>query len=288
MRLRSLAAAALVGTSFAAAPAAGFSIFGPSQDVEEAARWTAGLAGGIRVGVDAGFVAAWSPTAEDPGVVEGWVRAAFDAWENPALQFDVRFGDLDDAELVLQALPGDDPLGGFYGWATPDWEFDASRVLTNGQLVPGFTIEHARIDIAAERLQNVPGFAGLPSAAREGIVTRLFMHEIGHTIGLGHTNDFFNSYYDTDFDPANPMPIDPSDPFAGLMESPNRFVGTVMSTEPCGPGGLLCPALVTPVLSWDDIGGRDVLYPAVPEPTLFVLVATGATALAAARTRRRR
>lgn len=122
MRPGRFVSAALIGSCFVAAPAGAFSIYGPSYaiGVAESPRWTPErLAGGLRVGVDASFAAAWSPTTTDAAVVEGWVQHAFDVWENAALQFDVRFGDLAGADIVLQALPGDDPLGGFYGSRTP-------------------------------------------------------------------------------------------------------------------------------------------------------------------------
>jgi hypothetical protein len=148
-------------------------------------------------------------------------------------------------------VPGADPLGGFYGFATPDWGF-----------------------IAAERLQAVGGFSGLGIRFQGRIITRLFMHVIGHTIGLGHTNDPYLAYYDTDLIPDNVMWIDPANPFAGLVDSPNRFVGTVMSTRPCGDDQVICAALVSVALSLDDIGGRDVLYPVLtPEPELGWLAA---------------
>jgi hypothetical protein len=138
---------------------------------------------------------------------------------------------------------------------------------------PG-TITGGRIDIAAERLQAVAGFSELVFELQARIITRLLMHEIGHAIGLGHTNDPLLSYDDTDFDPENAMVIDPADPFARLVASPNRLDGTVMSTRPCSEGLVVCNALVATKLSFDDAGGRDVLDPVlVPEPALGALIA---------------
>jgi len=276
VRFQWLAVAGLVGGCIAASPAAGFAIYGPTEDIAEAARWTSssGLADDIQVGVDDSFLAAWSPTTSDPAVIEGWVQNAFDAWENSALQFDIQFGDLDGAEIVLRAQPGEDPLGGFYGYATDYWGFDPDRVLTNGQLVPGWTIELAYIDIASDRVQFTPGFLTTGIRFQGRLITRLLMHEIGHTLGLGHPNSEFSVNYDTDFDPTNAMLIDPAAPFADLIFSDNRFMGAVMANSPCGEGNPICAALVTTSLTFDDAGGRDALYPVlVPEPALGVLLA---------------
>jgi hypothetical protein len=76
--------------------------------------------------------------------------------------------------------------------------------------------------------------------------------------------------------PTTTDAADPAAPFAGLIDSPNRFLGTTMSTWPCGEDLVICNALVSTALSLDDIGGRDVLYPVlVPEPALGVLLALG-------------
>jgi hypothetical protein len=284
-----LALVAAAGCAVAASPAAGFTLYGPSEDPAAAARWTEPtLSGGIRVGVDASFLDAWGATTSDPAVIEGWLERALSAWESPVLRFEIQLGSLVGAELQLFALPGADPLGGYYGIGQAFWSYDPDRVLTNGQAVPGWAITHARIDIAAEKLQTVPGFSTLGLALQSRILVRLLMHEIGHTIGLHHPLDSALVNWDTDHDPANPMEIDPADPFANLVHSDERFGEAIMSNQPCPDGQPICQAIVSNQLTPDDIGGRDVLYPALaPEPGGLAALGV-AGALAAARRRRLR
>jgi hypothetical protein len=93
--------------------------------------------------------------------------------------------------------------------------------------------------------------------------------------------------YDTDLDPANEMVIDPIDPFADLIASPNRNNHAIMSNRPCdGAVSQVCAENFTTELTNDDVGGRDVLYP-LPEPSRLALLASGGCLISAlARVRR--
>jgi len=99
-------------------------------------------------------------------------------------------------------------------------------------------------------------------------------------IGLDHPNsdDPFGARpnYDIDTDPLNEMSIDPSDPFAMLAASNFRDHQAIMSNGPCGiPATEFCAASAFTSLRYDDIGGRDTLYPVIPEPSTVVLVGLG-------------
>jgi len=244
-----------------------------------AARWVDGfgLEGGIQVGVEAGFEAALG--IEDPdqvALVRAAIVDAFEAWENPALDFDVTFdapvvrGPELGFEIDLLAAPWDDPVFGgelWFGLAEQALTWSDDRHLANGMLAPGWIVSggdvyiNSTLVLAASALMN-------NDQERLDALQRLVTHEVGHILGLGHPN--FGSF-DTDLDPLNAMPIDPSDPYANLFWQANYDATAVMAASPCGGGVNICPVFFVKDLQPDDVAGRDALYPvpgpATPTPT---------------------
>ena len=293
-RLRGVMLAALislVSTSHASA----FSIFTNAvgstvqETLASAPRWSSlsGLDDGIQVGVQSDFATALNLAPGQPSLVEERVRDAFGAWENSALQFDlvnstdVAEGTSAGFEIDLFAVQSSHAVfagTSYFGFASVDSNsFSNSRPLTNGQTTPGYSITGVDIYL---NIDNFAFLAPLGQAIQLDIMTRVLIHEIGHGIGLGHPNsdDPFGAQpnYDTDTDPLNEMPIDPSDPFAMLAASNFRDPQAIMSNGPCGiPATAFCAASAFTSLQYDDIGGRDTLYPVIPEPSTVVLVGLG-------------
>ena len=282
--LRQIAVVVAFASLLAPAPGLGFVPLHREPDPQGSPRWSAGahaeigfagLQGGLRVAVEPGFAAAIVGAvtgAEDPAdiaAVEVAVAAAFDAWTSPVLRFEIEFdgpaerGTGAGAEIDLFAVPGTDPVfadNTFFGLASWRTAELAARELTNGTVLPGPALIGADLFFNLDRLA-----LAAPLFTREqqpAAIQRLVMHELGHAIGLNHPNQYPQANLDTDDDPFNEMIIDPRDPFAGLVQSPNVDADAVMSNSPVSGLG---PLLFT-TLRNDDRGGRDVLYPALIEP----------------------
>ena len=241
-----------------------------------AATGGAGLHDGVQVAIEPTMVekllqaSTGTVLPEDVTALRRSIRAAFAGWENPVLAFTIVFdgptarGTTDGQEIDVFSVPGTDPaftttgaLAGvtfFVSHVTPD------RALTNGTVLAGRAF--SRSDIFLNET-SIAAFSGLFPTREEKLAAlqRLLMHEIGHAIGLGHPNQFPGSNLDTNTDPFDPMPIDPADPLGDLILSSNVDPDVIMSNLP----GTLPGALVFTTLRNDDRGGRDVLYPALPD-----------------------
>ena len=272
-----------------------FGVGVPATVLNEAARWSAttGLSDGIQVGITSGVIEALQVPGDDPADVEQAIIDGILAWESPVLEFDITLdalGTVEDPdsgfEIDVFAVPADHPLfvanpQAFTGLAVPSVSYFGDRPLTNGQASAGYGITGADLYLNIDNFQSL----AVLQAGRLDVMTRVVIHELGHALGFGHPNEATN--YDTDSDPTNEMVIDPTDPFVGVMVSENFDTETIMSNEPCGPNPTLpCAGVFFTTLGPDELGGRDVLYPVVPEPSAGLLLGLGLIALRAASRRR--
>jgi hypothetical protein len=254
-----------------------------TMDLETAVRWSAAphpATGGA--GLYDGIQAAIEPTLaekiaravtgealpQDVADLEGAVAAAFAAWESSVLRFTVAIdgpavrSPMDGAEIDVFAVPETDPVfqnNDFFGRTDTTFVSVDDRVLTNGTRLAGFAFTGADIYLNLDMLAAAAAF--LNRDQQLAALRRLLMHEIGHSLGFHHPNEFVEQNYDTDTDPLNEMIIDPRRPLADLMLSPNVDANAVMSNFPAA-----IEALLRTTLTNDELGGRDALYPG-PPPT---------------------
>lgn len=276
------------GLAIGSGTALGF-VLVTNSDLSDAARWSnvpeslvekgvRGLGGGIEYAVADDFCEQMIPTFFDEPKptceqIKEIIKRAFDKWAagHPVLRFtDVTgkirpervperhpepwqgFGaEIDVFAGITRGVPAEAPL--YY-------RRNFRPIGTNGKELPGHTITNADIVFSSGWCFFInPALLG---QRRRGLGCHHFetvmMHEIGHTLGLGHPSQFPLLNYDSDDDPTNEIPIDCEDPAKGLKLSPNVAPHSIM-------GGSKDPVIrVAPELMNDDIGGRNFLYPICP------------------------
>jgi hypothetical protein len=263
--------------------------------LQQASRWSSisGLSDGIQVGVAPNFAEnLGATTVSEIALLEGAVSAALAAWQTPQFVFDVTFdaavieGTSLGSEIDLFAVDSSHPVfvgNSFFGLAIVADQFVVNRPLTNGAVFDGYAIAGADVYVAIDRLLGFSQTFDLTPQQELDALQRLLMHEFGHGIGMGHPNVFPLRNFDRDTDPFNAMPIDLVDPFGDIIVSTNVDSDAIMSNSAS------FPALFLTDLRNDDLGGRDLLYPApVPEPATAILSVLAAVAFVAYTQRPRR
>jgi len=233
-----------------------------------APRWNAragatrGLAQGIQVAIQPGFLEALAPGPGQEDKVREVLLAAFAAWESPVIAFEIRWnqpvlvGPARGSELDVFAVTSDDPRlagSGLYGLTLFEVAHTADRTLTNGERLPGDAIVGADLIIAADRILRAT--KPLSPDQQLAVMKRLLMHEIGHVFGLDHPNQFPDAnLLSLPAAPDGRGAVPPSSP-TGFTQSSKVNTDAIMSTAPTFPGALLDS------LQPDDIAGRNALYP---------------------------
>ena len=127
------------------------------------------------------------------------------AWENDALRFEIEFDSAGTADgpafggeidvFARSAL--EEPFAGLaptiFGVGASEHEFLEQRLLTNGQRADGFVIVGGEVDLNAMLLRQTQEDLNLGIGLASIALVRLVMHEIGHTLGLGHPNEHATS-----------------------------------------------------------------------------------------------
>ncbi len=258
----------------------------PRDDLEDAARWTnrpgslaadgtRGLGGGVEYAIAADFCDQLRPIfidepKPDCDIIRDAIRDVFAQWSDahPTLTFTDVTGKIEPklpprstrearrgygAEIDLFAqVPAGFPRPGPFGAETKFYFVQADPVATNGQPVPGNTLTSADIVINPTKC-----FYMDPVMARSTCnhFPSLVRQQIGRSLGLGEPDRNPKRNWDNDSNPHNPVIIDCKDPMRGLRLSRRIDNNAAMKSGQ----GLAQRAV--PKLTYDDIGGRDFLYP---------------------------
>ena len=242
----------------------------PGSYVEDGVR---GLGGGLEYSISAEFCANLIPQFVDSPSCEEIrhsVQQTFDIWAKGHIK--IRFEDVSDrVETELPPASVNDPWNGYgaeidllalspdeyasvdgYGAWTQFWYLFADPMGTNGQILPGNSLTAADIVMNSEACFYLDRAMAVDGCNDFGF---LLLHEIGHVFGLGHSSDAGNGYFDTDFDPLNPMLIDCESPHEGLVLSTFINPNSVMNLDRWEQ------VQTRMELSTDEIGALRFLYP---------------------------
>ena len=130
----------------------------------------------------------------------------------------------------------------------------AALTLTNGDIVRGISaIESADVRLNAGRCYYIDVARARADCLH---LPSVVLHEVGHALGLGHPEDSASMNLDTDGVAGNEIVIDCKAPARGLKVSlAYDGAAVLMGRDVQGPGRSQRG------LTWDDVAGRDALYP---------------------------
>ncbi len=257
----------------------------PAEDVDRAARWTAGhralvdggprgLGGGLEIAIDDSLCQSLTILDRpDCALVRAAVMEAARRWEegHPILHF-VEVSDRispmgqgahppsqgQGAEIdIFAATPEEFPpfrLTGIAAVTMYYFDVGAQPLLTNGSAAPlsAGTLQAADIRLSTDACYYLEashrrfGCAHLPS---------IMMHEIGHVLGVDHPDERTDRNLDDDEQPGNVMPINCMSPSLSLRHSPRVEAGATAIAHLWGDNAWARG------LTNDDIAARDALYP---------------------------